>query len=79
MSINLPPELEFRIEEEVRSGRFTSSSALVNTAVREFLLKIAPAPGKFRELRRKIEESGIPLLTDEELDAEIQSRRGSRY
>ncbi|MCX6612974.1 MAG: CopG family transcriptional regulator [Acidobacteria bacterium] len=79
MSIHLPPELESRIEEEVRSGRFTSSSDLVDTAVREFLLKSAPVPGKFRELRRKIEESGIPLLTDEELELEIQSRRGSRY
>lgn len=78
MSFNLPPELASRIEEEVRSGRFSSPEALVDTAVREFLLKRTPAPGAFKELRRKIEESGVPLLTDEELQMEIDALRGSR-
>ena len=78
MSINLPPELESRIEEEVRSGRFNSASEFVETAVKQLLPPKRATTGIYRELRRQIEESGVTLLTEEEVREEVQQRRGSR-
>jgi Arc/MetJ-type ribon-helix-helix transcriptional regulator len=75
MSITLSPELESRIEEAVKKGLFNSPAELVESAVN---MVLPPAvPGKFAMLRRKVEESGIKLLNEEELEAEIRSRRGS--
>lgn len=79
MSIELPSELERRIFEAVESGRYPSVEALVANAV-ERLLSAAPAKGNgpFRSLRKEIEESGQPLLSDEEFELELRSRRGSK-
>jgi Arc/MetJ-type ribon-helix-helix transcriptional regulator len=75
MSITLSPELESRIEEAVKEGLFNSPEELVESAVN---MVLPPAvPGRFAMLRRKVEESGIKLLNEEELEAEIRSRRGS--
>ena len=77
MPVELSAEIESRIEQAVRSGQFASPRDLVETAVSR-LLDEPPAPGgKFHALRRRIEESGTPLLSDEELQAEIRERRGS--
>lgn len=76
MSIEVSAETQNRIEEAVLAGRFSSSQELVETAVR-YLLDQPCAEGKFHRLRRLIEESNTPLLSDEELRREIRERRGS--
>lgn len=76
MIIELETETEKRIEEAVRSGRFGSPRELVETAVQHLLDQAATTGGKFHALRRHIEESGIALLSDEQLRREIQDRRG---
>ncbi len=76
MSIELSIELENQIADAVRSGRFTTPTELIETAGRRLLDEPAPEEGRFRKLRRRIEESGVPLLTEDELQAEVQSRRG---
>lgn len=76
MTIDLEIETEKRIEEAVRSGRFGSPRELVETAVHHLLDQSAITRGKFHSLRRRIEESGIVFLSDEELRREIQDRRG---
>ena len=77
MSVELSGEVEDRIVEAVRSGRFASARDLLETAVRRLLDQPEAAEGKFHTLRRRIEESGVPLLSDEELRHEIRERRGS--
>ena len=76
MSVELSPELQSRIESAVRSGRFTTPEELVETAVRQLLGEPPKQQSRYRQLRREIEESGVPLLSEEELRAEVQSRRG---
>ena len=76
MSIELSAETEERIKEAVRSGRFASTEELVETAVQLLLEQATESKGKFHRLRQRIEESGIPLLSDEELRREIRERRG---
>jgi putative addiction module CopG family antidote len=76
MSVELGSETEKRIADAVRSGRFASVREVVEAAVRHLLDEPAPAEGKFHALRRCIEESGVPLLSDDELRREIRERRG---
>ena len=74
MSIELSSETEKRIAEMIQSGRFSSPEALIETAIQRLFEQ--STEGKFHRLRRHIEESGTPLLSDEELRREIQERRG---
>jgi len=63
------------------SLRGTEPSEVANIAITADMLipsAAAPADRTFAELRRRIEETGIPLLDDEELRQEIRDRRGSR-
>lgn len=78
MLIELESETEKRVEEVVRSGRFGSPRELVEAAVQNLLDQFSTSERRFHALRRRIEESGIALLSDEELRREIQDRRGSR-
>ncbi len=41
--------------------------------------KISPLGRKLAALRREIEESGIPLLSDKEIAKELGERRGGAY
>ena len=41
--------------------------------------KISPLGLKLAALRRKIEQSGLPLLSDEEIINEVAARRGGIY
>ena len=76
MSIELSSETEKRIVEMIQSGLFSSAEELVKTAIDRLLEQSAKSQGKFHRLRQQIEESGIPLLSDEELRHEIRERRG---
>jgi len=77
MSIELSGEIENKIEEAVRSGLFATPGELVETAVRKLLDEKTPAAGRFRTLRERIVESRVPMLSDDELAAEIRRRRGT--
>ena len=89
MTIELAPDTERLLEEILGRGEFADANAVVAAALRRFAgtpnetegLRVAPEQrGEiFRRLRREIEESGIPLLNDEELRAEIAERKGRRY
>ena len=76
MSIELSSETEKRIAEMVRSGRFSSAEEVLETAINRLLEQSTKDQGKFHHLRQRIEESGIPLLSDEELRREIREGRG---
>ena len=76
MSIEISSETERRIAELVRSGRFSSAEELVEAAIQHLLEQSTNSQGKFHRLRQRIEESGIPLLSDDELRREIRERRG---
>ncbi|MEG3437233.1 hypothetical protein V0288_08895 [Pannus brasiliensis CCIBt3594] len=39
---------------------------------------ISPLGEKLRKIRQKIIDSGIPLLGDEEIDREVEERRGGQ-
>ena len=75
MSVEVSTEMEEKIMDAVRSGRFASAQQLIETAVARLLDDASE--GKFHRLRRRIEDSGLPLLSDEELRREIRERRGS--
>jgi Arc/MetJ-type ribon-helix-helix transcriptional regulator len=77
MPVSLSPEIERKIAEAVQAGRFRTPEDLVEIAVRELLASPTTlAEGQFYHLRRKIEESGVPLLSDEDLRDELRERRG---
>jgi putative addiction module CopG family antidote len=76
MSIELSSQTEKRIAEMIQSGRFSSAEELVETAIQRLFEQSTKGQGKFHRLRQRIEESGAPLLSDEELRREIQERRG---
>lgn len=75
MSVDLSPELESLIDQQVRAGRYHSSSQLIEKAVRDLLQS---EQIDFFELRRQVADSGVKLLSDEEVAAEVRSIRGSR-
>ncbi len=78
MAIQLTPDTEILIAHAVAQGVSPSPTALVESAVREYLeSRQQKIPGRFRELRRKIEESGVALLDEAGLKQEIAERRGS--
>jgi Arc/MetJ-type ribon-helix-helix transcriptional regulator len=76
MSIELSPETESRIAKAIAAGRFSNPRELVETAVKSLLDEPEQTPGKFHLLRKRVEESGIPLLSDDELREEMKDRRG---
>ena len=80
MTIQLSGDTERLINEELGTGRQPNANALVETALKSYLDRRDPGDRseRFPALRRRIEESGIPLLNDEELRAEICDRRGAR-
>src|SRR5260370_37727402 len=76
MSIELSPDTEIRIAKAVETGMFSSPSELVETAVKDLLEQAGDSSGKFHALRKRLEQSGVPLLTNDQLPAEIRERRG---
>jgi hypothetical protein len=54
-----------------------SVAGLVENAVRRGEVKLSPLGRKLLTARRKIEKSGIPLLSREEADREKAERRGA--
>ena len=78
MTIQVTPDTEVLIADAVAQGLSSSASALVETAVREYLeSQRRRLPNRLRELRRQIEQAGIPLLDEDGLAKEIAERRGS--
>jgi hypothetical protein len=53
-----------------------SVSQIIYDEVASGKLTLSPLGQKLLEARRRIEESGIPLLNDEELEQEKAERRG---
>lgn len=70
---SLPPNKQqevFKFVEFLHSTAAPASKNQVNSQSRSDFVK------KLRQIRQEIIDSGIPLLTDEEIDIEIAERRG---
>ncbi len=82
MNISLKPEDQRFIETQLAEGRYTDAGEVVHEAL-DLLQRIRGTNGakkssdqmsdRLRLLRRQIEESGIPLLDDDQLRKEIDA------
>ena len=69
-----------RLVESKRQDKTNSSKASTNDhREKEPPFPCSPLGKRLEKIRRQIEDSDMPMLSDEEFDAEVQSRRGERY
>ena len=87
MNIALKPEDQRFVEKQVAEGRYSDVGEVVHKALDLLQRRLgingekhstARNTDRLRLLRRRIEESGIPLLDDDQLRREIKERKGTR-
>lgn len=85
MNISLTPELEEMVQQQVRSGQYSSASEVIRDALRLFRERELLRQIRLEELRKEIdkglkdiEEGRVGPLDMAAIKAEIRARRGDR-